>query len=229
MTDDLPRAIREARWSDCADALLVRLHKAPATEQKRLAGVMLGRYLSNRDGEHPARQAAQTAVHNTLRRDFSKERSLAALRSIDLGEDLDAADAAFENALDGYLLAIEHDNALLRTIDFAASVYASIHAQQVAAWIANDDADYRAWKKGRLADVKGVSVSSAARKIGAREWAFVFDQLRAMAISHRYANAHADLIDAEIQIALSAWKQNEYSVIVAMPRPRAQTRAAAGR
>jgi hypothetical protein len=198
-------------------------------EQKRLAGVMLGRYLSNRDGEHPAGQAAQTAVQNSLRRDFSKERTLAALRSIDLGEDLDAADAAFENALDGYLLAIEHDNALLRTIDFAASVYASIYAQQVAAWIASDDADYRAWKERRLDGVEGVSASSAARKIGAREWAFVFDRLRAMAISPRYAHAHADLIDAEIQIALSAWKQNEYSVIVATARPRAQARAAAGR
>jgi hypothetical protein len=220
MTNDLQRAIRDARWSDCADALLVRLHKVAGPEQKRLAAVMLGRYLSHREHDRPALRAAGEAVHNSLRRGFSKERTLEALRSVDLGGDTDAADAAFENALDGYTLAIDHDNVLLRTIDFAASVYASIHAQQVAAWMVSDGIDYQAWSERRLGAVKGVFASSAARKIGVREWTFAFDQLLAMPMSHRYANAHGDLIDAEIQIALSAWKQNEYSVIVAMPRPR---------
>lgn len=140
--EDILTAARHRDWTQCSRLMFQRLYQCKADDQRTIAKVMLWMYLEIWAAKHDD-DIRQLPLHLLISNERKQELP-------NFPEDLDPADAEFENGLvefyNGSLFPSRHDQ---RTMHFATAIRSAITARQINKWLCGHPDDYAKWKTGR--------------------------------------------------------------------------------
>jgi hypothetical protein len=171
--EDIETAALHHDWQSCARIMFGLLYRFPAREQRNIAAAALTNYIDIWKAKHSG--ALRSVPDHILR----AEKSDTTPQLPDFPEDLDPADAEFENALiEFYNAAFFDDTHDQSTLDFATAIRSAVIAKQVNKWINAHPNDYAKWKAGLRFDGPTFLVDETAAREAEATWKFVAGQLK---------------------------------------------------
>jgi hypothetical protein len=175
--DDYPNmsaAVSNRDWQGCARVMFRQLFFCPAKEQKKIAALTLSEYAPIWNEKHPTMNWILPWITSNAR---DQQRELP-----ELPDDLDPADAEFEDALIEFFNGtVETDNHAERTVHFANAIRSSVLASQIDWWLRDYPAEYQRWKEGLVIRGPTFLDDEKAAKEAETAWMRVdslFDKLR---------------------------------------------------
>lgn len=166
--ENIETAAHHRDWQECARIMFGLLYRCTTEEQRNVAKAALHTYVEIWNAKHK----------NALR--LIPERILASATNgkrpalPEFPEDLDPADAEFENGLlefyNGAFFSPSHPQG---TQHFATAIRSSVTARQINRWLRERPDDYAKWKAGRGIDGPTFLDDAAAADEAQRMWIFV--------------------------------------------------------
>jgi hypothetical protein len=171
--ENIETAARHRDWQGCARIMFGLLYKCTIEEQRNVAKVALYTYVEIWNAKHE--RTLKTFPERILtNKTVGKRPELP-----EFPEDLDPADAEFENAL------IEYYNGTFfrtghaqRTVHFATAIRSAVTARQINAWLREHPDDYATWKAGRGIEGPTFLADEAAADEAQMAWTLVADLLK---------------------------------------------------
>jgi len=160
---NIATAARHRDWQGCARVMFRQLFSCPAKAQQNIAAEILSEYTDVWNAKHPSENAIPNWI---LGHAVDRQPALP-----EFPENLDPADAEFENALiefyNGTSQIIDH---MQRTIHFAGAIRSTVLASQINRWLHNFPDEYQRWKEGLMTTGPTFLNDEAAAKEAERIW-----------------------------------------------------------
>jgi hypothetical protein len=171
--ENIETAARHRDWQGCARIMFGLLYRCMTEEQRNVARAALYKYLEIWNTKH--KDALQAIPEQVLANGTKGKRPALP----EFPEDLDPADAEFENGLiefyNGSYFVTSHSR---RTEHFATAIRSAVTARQINRWLQEHPKDYAKWKAGRGIDGPTFLDDEAAADEAQMMWAFVDNLLK---------------------------------------------------
>jgi hypothetical protein len=142
--ENIETAARHRDWHGCARIMFGLLYRCTTKEQRNVAKATLYTYVEIWEEKH--KNASKLIPERVLTNGTDGKRPPLP----EFPEDLDPADAEFENGLiefyNGAFFSHKHPR---RTQHFATAIRSSVTARQINRWLSQHPDDYVEWKTGR--------------------------------------------------------------------------------
>jgi hypothetical protein len=172
--EDIETAARHRDWQGCARIMFGELFRCTPDQQRTVAAKALQTYVDIWTEKHS--EALQTLPETILADGINRKPP----PPPDFPEDLDPADAEFENGLFEFYNAAYFPAAHnQRTVGFAAAIRSAVTARQINRWLRGHPDDYAQWKAGREFGGPTFLDDAAAAEEARTAWMFVDDLLKA--------------------------------------------------
>jgi len=176
--EGIEEAARHRDWQACAKLMFRLLYRCTTEGQRNVAKAALCTYVKTWNMKHGD---VMRAIPERLLA-YETEGKRPPLP--DFPEDLDPADAEFENGLiefyNGAYFNAPHPR---HTMHFATAIRSAVTARQIERWLRDHPDDYAKWKSGRGIDGPTFLDDEAAAKEALTAWKFVADLLKVQPIA----------------------------------------------
>jgi hypothetical protein len=187
-------AARHRDWQECARIMFRLLYRCRSSEQRKTAAAALKRYVPIWKSKHPEPIGS---IPDLILSSISARR-----RPIlpEFPEDLDPADAEFENGIiEFYNGSISHT--AQRTAHFATAIRSAVLAHQIDMWLREHPDAYSAWKTGQGFQGPTFLQDDAAAGEAELMWKSVADLLR------RCSVRSLPLLSKRVERAYKEWEE----------------------
>lgn len=202
--DSIEIAARDRDWQECARIMFELLYRCSIQEQCKVAKAALDTYIPIWNAKHTD---ALKPVPEHILVDSNKVNRP---ELPDFPEDLDPADAEFENGLiEFYNGAFFPTKRAERTVHFATAIRSAVTARQINRWLHEHPDEYARWKSGRGIDGPTFLDDEAAADEAEMAWKFVDKLLKQCAV---HAMPSAAKLRSSRQVA-QLYKRWEESIL----------------
>jgi len=166
--ENIETAARHKDWQECARIMFGLLYRCKTEGQRNVARAALYPYVKIWRAKH--QDSLKQIPDRLLENDINTRRP----KLPELPEDLDPADAEFENGLiefyNGAYFSGSHSQ---HTMHFATAIRSAVTARQIDKWLHDHPDDYSRWKSGHGIDGPTFLDDGAAANEARIAWRFV--------------------------------------------------------